>query len=315
MSNLIVYLVKIIKLKKIQLKTDQITLEVIDYGAIIQKLWVKNAKGNYVNVVVGHEDPGEYIVNNPSFLGACIGQYAGRINQGKFMLEGETYQLDHEGGVHLHGGNSGFHKEYWTIEEIDNGEKPFVTLSFDTSILQSPYPGNLKVHITYQLIESELKITHTATTDATTVINLTNHSYFNLGATIPLNSQLLTLGSDQYLESNDKLIPSGKILEVANTPFDFRQSRQIGEVRMDDVFILDKSKLTAAKIRCNETGIEMQVRTNQPAMVIYTPNNFAAICFETQNCPDAPNQPNFPSAVLRPGETYLNESSFIFSLI
>jgi aldose 1-epimerase len=302
-------------LEKITLKTAHIHLEVLTYGAIIQKLLVKNKENEFTNVVLGFEDPEEYVHANPNYFGACIGQYAGRINQGSFTIDKTNYQLDCENGPHLHGGNSAFSKQYWKVEEVNRGKDPFVILSLDTADFSSPYPGDLKVFLSYQLAGKELKISYSATTNKATIINLTNHSYFNLGGKASLNTHELKINASQFLELNLQLVPTGKLKPVQQTSKNFTEIKKLGEVCLDDCLILDKNDENAAYICCEETAIAMQIKTNQPAIVIYRPLAFEAICFETQNYPDAPNHSHFPSAVLHPHESYQQETSFIFSVL
>ncbi len=301
-------------MKQITIKNDSISLTTLDYGAIIQKIELKNSAGELINVVVGHTVPEQYL-DDPSYLGACVGRYAGRISQEGFTLQKKRYMLHTENGVHLHGGKEGFSKKYWTIEEVHHGENPFIKLSYLSKDLEEGYPGNLQVQITYQLIKSALHITHKATTDKTTVVNLTNHSYFKLDDEASVVDYKLLLDCDQRLEMDANLIPTGKTSPVKETLYDFRIEKRIGNTLLDTPFIISNKAVNAVQVSSQKSGIRMEVSTNQPAVVVYTPKDFHGICFETQNHPDAPNIDSFPSSVLRPGETYNNTAIFKFGFV
>ncbi|MGB5819886.1 MAG: aldose epimerase family protein [Saonia sp.] len=301
-------------MKQITIKNDFISLTVLDYGAIIQKLQVKDKYGNTRNVVVGYENPLEYI-NDGFSLGACIGRYAGRISKESIILKGKTYPIYAENGIHLHGGKEGFGKKYWTFIEKSPDKYPFVELSYLSPDMEEGYPGNLKATVTYKLLDNALHITHKAITDKTTVVNLTNHSYFQLDDADTVDHYKLYVNSSQRLEICKDLIPTGKHIPVLNSDYDFLSDRRISKISLDTPYIIDDNTKEAAKVYSDITGIHMQVTTNQPAMVLYTPKSFPAICFETQNYPDAPNKPHFPSSILHPGETYYNHSVFEFGFV
>lgn len=300
-----------IPLKQVTIQNENIILVVLDYGAVIQKLLLKREDGTYTNVVVGLEYPSKYLEDKVS-LGACVGRFAGRISK-DFILDRETYPLYNENGVHLHGGKNGFAKKHWTFEEVQKGDEPYVKLSYFSKHLEEGYPGNLKTTVTYKLIGSTLHIAHEATTDRTTVVNLTNHSYFRLDDEDSVGDYQLQLNCHQYAETYENLLPTGKLLSTKGMEYDFSKEKPIGSVRFDDPFIIDIKSSSAAKCSSKKSGISMEVVTNQPAMVVYTPKAFAAICFETQNLPDAPNHNNFPNCILRPRERYRNISEFRFS--
>ena len=301
-------------MKQITIKNEHISLTVLDYGAIIQKLLVKDKYGEEHNVVVGHEQPESYI-NDEHALGACIGRYAGRISKGGFKLEDQFYPLHSEKGIHLHGGKVGFGKKNWTVTEVYSGDNPFIKLTYISEHLEEGYPGNLIATVTYKLVGNSLHIGHEAQTDKTTVVNLTNHSYFKLDNEPSIDHYNLKLKCEGILEVDEQLIPTGGIKEVRNTKNNFLTERKIGSVRLDTPFIFNPNCENAAIVSSYVSGIIMKVTTNQPAIVIYTPTPFPAICFETQNYPDAPNHVNFPSSVLLPGELYKNESTFAFGII
>ncbi|MCK5442337.1 MAG: galactose mutarotase [Maribacter sp.] len=301
-------------MKQVTISNPFITLIVLDYGAIIQKLLVKDHEGIYTNVVVGYDYPSQYPDDTKS-LGACCGRYAGRISNGGFVLDQKNYSLYAEGGIHLHGGKVGFNKKKWTIEKVSHGDEPFVRLSYVSKHLEEGYPGNLKATVTYKLSNNELHIIHEATTDMTTVVNLTNHSYFKLDDENSIDHYYLKLNCPEIVETKTNLLPTGKLTSVKGTKYDFLSEQQIGLTRLDTPFATDNYSSFVAMLSSKKTGISMEVSTNQPGLVVYTPANFSAICFETQNFPDAPNNTHFPSSVLRPKETYSNASIFKFDLV
>lgn len=298
-------------MNQITIKNDRIELTVLDFGAIIQKLIVKDKNGQPTNVVVSYDNPEDYL-NDKMFLGACIGRYAGRISNGKFSLNGNEFTLQEENSVHLHGGKEGFNQKYFTIEEVNHGKEPFVKLSYVSPDLEEGYPGNLKIIVTYTLSANALKITHEATTDKTTVVNLTNHSYFKLDKEPEINHYNLKLDCAKIIDTHANLLPNGKFLNVLDTKYDFLKKKKINETRLDTPFAINASATLVAEVNSEVSGISMQVKTNQPAVIIYTPSTTGSICFETQNFPDAPNHSNFPSSVLEPNEKYINESTFTF---
>ena len=301
-------------MNQVTIKNNFITLTVLDYGAIIQKLILKNKEGVDTNVVVGLEEPEKYLTDNKS-LGACIGRYAGRISNSGFQINNVHYPIFSKDGVHLHGGQKGFGKRYWTIEQVHDGENPFVKLSYLSQDMEEGYPGNLKSTVTYKLVGPSLFIIHEATTDKATPVNLTNHSYFNLDGAETIDHWNLRLACPEYLETDAKLLPTGKLVSVKNSKYDFLELKKIGQVRLDTPFVMDSSLKNSTVLTSDKSGLSMEVVTNQPGVVVYTPPAFAAICFETQNFPDAPNQPHFPNSILQPGETYHNETEFRFSFV
>ncbi len=301
-------------MKQVTINNNCISLTVLDYGAIIQKIEVRNKKNELTNVAVGFEDPSDYL-NDTIFLGACVGRYAGRISGGGFDLKGKRYSLYHQDGVHLHGGKEGLGKKFWSIDSVNKDEKPSVKLSYTSRAMEEGYPGEVKVAVVYQLIGNALHIRHKASTDETTVINLTNHSYFRLDDEARIDHYFLQLKSKNILETRENLVPSGRVLPVKNTPYDFRHRKRIAAISLDTPYILDGNTGVVARVHSPASGISMKVQTNQPAIVVYRPKDFPALCLETQNHPDAPNHSHFPSSVLQPGETYNNTSIFEFDLV
>ena len=289
------------------------TLMVLDYGATIQKLLVKDKDGNFVNVVVGYNHPSRYLLDD-HVLGASVGRYAGRISKGGFELDRERFLLYQEEGVHLHGGKEGFHQKFWTIEEVNTDEHPFVKLKYESRHLEEGYPGNLTVTVTYRLMDNALQIIYEGVTDRSTVINLTNHSYFKLDQEPYIDNYDLQLNCPYRLELTENLLPTGNSIPVRTSEFDFLLLRKIGVQRLDTVFIKDGGSEQVGELHSSKSGIGMKVYSNQPAVVVYTPTDFPGICFENQNYPDAPNHADFPKSILRPSELYNNISIFKFEV-
>jgi len=301
-------------LKQVTIKNKSLSLTVLDYGAIIQKLTYKDNKGEIGNLVVGFEKPNDYL-NNPNYLGACIGRYAGRITNGSFSLDEKQYLVAQKEGIHLHGGNEGFDRKYWNIDKVSHEGNPFIQLSYISPHLEEGYPGTLSVTLRYSLEAHGLRITYHAETDKTTLVNLTNHSYFILDNSNEIDHYDLHLKCSAYVETASNLLPTGKINKVEGTPYNFLTKKKINALRLDTSFVTDSSKNFIASVSSPLSGLSIQVYSNQPAVVIYTPKNFTGICFETQNFPDAPNHSNFPSAILRPKETYHHETLFNFGFV
>ncbi len=305
---------KIFLLKQVTISNAFMTLMVLDYGAIIQKLLVKGADGKYTNVAVGYNHPSRYRLDE-NCLGACVGRYAGRISNGGFELDREKFFLYNEEGVHLHGGKEGFNQKYWTIEEVQYKDDPFVKLSYKSKHLEEGYPGNLNVTVTYKLVGNALQIVHEADTDRSTVVNLTNHSYFKLDDSPYVDDYELQLNCPYYLETTEKLLPTGNLIPVRDSDYNFLLPKKFGVKRLNTPFVKNIGSEKIAELNSKKSGISMKVFTNQPAVIVYTPPDFPGICFETQNYPDAPNHSDFPSSVLRPGETYNNIAIFKFDLV
>ena len=301
--------------KQYNLSTDFLQLSVLDYGAIIYSLTLNDKYYNPVNVVINMPKPLDYL-KNPVYLGATVGRYAGRINNGTFKLHDKQIKLDAKKGVHLHGGENGWSMKYWTVEELNNQiDAPFIKLRYNCKHTDNGYPGNITVYTTYTLVNNSLDIKYEAKSDQDTILNLTNHSYFNLsGKGKSINNNLLKIDASNYLETDEKLIPTGKILSLKDTEMDFSTQRTIDTTRVDDTYILNKKETHKIEIKAPDTGITMKVATNQPATVVFTPEKFPAICFETQNYPDAPNHKKFPSALLKANELYVNHTVFSFTV-
>jgi aldose 1-epimerase len=299
----------------------------------------------WVDVVLGHDDLKTYQDNKENFFGALIGRYGNRIAKGKFKLDGKEYKLEVNDGVNsLHGGLNGFHKKVWDGKLVDDHTLELTYLSKDG---EAGYPGNLQVKVTYSLgDDNSIKISYNATTDKETVLNLTNHAYFNLNGAgdKTITDHLLTLEADEFTPVDSTLIPTGKLQRVAGTPFDFRKAKLIGTNINDADPQLKNGKgydhnwvlragsglRTAATVSSAKSGIVMEVSTDQPGIQFYSGNfltdkvNYgkanatygyrSAFCLETQHFPDSPNQTNFPSTVLKPGATYNSSTVYKFSV-
>jgi len=327
-------------------------VKIMTYGGIVQSIRVPDRDGEMANVALGFATLDEYVEGNPYF-GCITGRYANRIAEGKFTLEGQEYQLAINNDLnHLHGGEKGFDKYVWAAEEVvssaDGGVG--VTLSRVSPDGEENYPGALTVAVTYTLTENnELRIDYEATTDAPTIVNLTNHSYFNLGGegTGSMYDHELQLNASTFTPVDETLIPTGELAPVAGTAFDFTMPHAIGErIRegeeqivigrgYDHNFVLDRpspddtSLIVAAMVTDPESGRTMEVSTTEPGIQFYSGNFLDAtiagpsgvtyrqgdgFALETQHYPDSPNQPEFPTTELRPGETYSTTTVYAFSV-
>lgn len=325
--------------------TKGMRVQVITYGGIITSIEVPDRNGKFQDVVLGFDNLIEYEENNPYF-GAIIGRFGNRIADGKFNLDGTEYSLtQNDGKNNLHGGKKGFDKVVWNSEsEIVNGEA-VLRLSYLSPDMEEGFPGNLSVEVTYTLTnENELKVDYNATTDKTTIVNLTQHSYFNLSGSDDILTHDLFINADKYLPVDETLIPLGEIKDVEGTPFDFRTFKPIGldinadneQLRLglgyDHCWIIndkDYGLRTAAILSESTTGRTLEIITDQPAIQFYSGNflngthpiknsdsyyrHRSGLCLETQHYPDSPNQETFPSVVLKPGETYKSLTIFYFS--
>lgn len=309
-------------------------LEVCNFGATLMSLKVPNRENELVNVVVGLENPHDYerkeFHQHNLYLGSSIGRYAGRISKGSFQLNGKEFSLASKDGVHLHGGPEGLDKKYWEVISAKHDKNPQVQMRVNSPHMEGGYPGNVEVLVQYELLESNaLRILYKATTDWTTVLNLTNHAYYNLNGGDSILDHELQIHSTKVLELDKKKLPTGKMIGCSQTHYDFLNKTSVKNLPsqgLDDMYVLNP-KPYSALLSSKKSGISMKVRSRQPAMVVFTPlqfpeldfldyakySLFPAICFETQNFPDAPNHENFPSSVLRPDEVYSNETVLDFS--
>ncbi len=304
-------------------------VSILTLGGAIQELIVPDREGNLADVVCGFDDLESYC-RCPGQHGALIGRFGNRIAGGRFVLDGRTYTLATNNGVnHLHGGNVGYHHRLWGPTPID-GEEPALELRYTSPDGEEGYPGTLCVCVTYRLTAcNALSIRYVATTDRKTVVNLTNHAYFNLGglASGDTLSHELTLDADTYLPVDDTKIPTGERADVTGTPFDFRAHKVIGLGMPEDGYDHcinftggeTKEPVWRGTLYDPASGREMKMYTNQPAVQLYTGNHLGGdafpfkghaqkkhggVCLETQKMPDSPNQPHLSCAVLDVGEVY-----------
>lgn len=333
---------------------DQYTLKnsngmevsIISYGGIITSWKAKDRNGNYRDIVLGFNNLSDYETISPYF-GALIGRYGNRIRKGKFSLDGVEYNLAvNNGENHLHGGLKGFDKVIWDVEERVNDKSVSLILRYTSSDMEEGYPGNLDVKVTYTLTkDDELRVRYEAETDKKTVINLTQHSYFNLSAGLSRDilSHEITINSDSYLPVDQTLIPTGELRDVGGTPFDFRESKSIGDDINNDnkqltfgngydhCWVLNKQdegiRLVATAYD-PVSGRLLEVSSDQPGIQFYSGNFLdgtlvskdgakyefrSGFCLETQHYPDSPNQESFPTVILNPGEKYDTKTIFKFS--
>lgn len=324
-------------------------MSVISYGGIITSLKVPNKNGIYENVVLGFDNIQNYEDGSPYF-GAIIGRYGNRIAEGKFTLDGEEYKLEtNDGPNSLHGGEKGFDKVVWNVESSTSEDTATLKLSYTSKDGEGGYPGNLETTVTYILnSDNELDIKYKATTDKKTVVNLTQHSYFNLSGDFSekILDHVVEINADEFLPVDESLIPTGELKPVEGTPFNFTEPTTIAKglelegsneqldrgPGFDHCWVLngqDSGVRFAAAAYEPDSGRFMEVYTNEPALQFYIGNFLdgslpapnggtygkrTGFCMETQHYPDSPNQENFPSTVLEPGETYTSETSYKFSV-
>ena len=319
---------------------------ITNYGGRLVGLLVPDKDSKLTDVVIGFDSVQQYQSSTEPYFGATIGRYGNRIAKGKFTLDSKQYTLATNNGTNtLHGGKKGFQYVVWDAKQIGDSILELTYLSKD---MEEGYPGNLHVKVIYTLTnDNELKLDYEATTDKKTVVNLTNHAFFNLNGqgSGTINNHVLMINADNYTPVDSTLIPTGKIEPVANTPFDFRKPTMIGKnvdagntqlkngKGYDHNFVLNANKGTglnkAAIVTGDKTGIVMEVLTQEPGLQFYGGNFMqsknkmkdgsmddfrTAFCLETQHFPDSPNQPSFPSTVLEPGKVYKTNSVYKFSV-
>ena len=321
-------------------------VSIMTYGARVVSLKMPDRNGKIGDIVLGYDNLDGYL-KDTAFFGAIAGRYANRIAHGKFSLDGKTYTLPlNDGPNSLHGGTQGFDKRVWTAKDVSTPAAEALELTYLSKNGEEGYPGNLTSHVTYTLTENdELRIDYSATTDKDTILNLTNHSYFNLageGNGDILDEEMM-INADQFTPIDATFIPTGKLENVAGTPFDFRKPTPIG-ARIDQDneqlkfgkgydhnFVLNRDGKTglvlAARVYDKKSGRELEVLTTQPGVQFYSGNfldgsihgkggvaygHRFGFCLETQHFPDSPNHPNFPSAVLKAGARYHQVTVFKF---
>ena len=282
----------------------------LSYGAILHQLWVKNKNGEALNVIQGLDQPEAYLSDIWS-RGAVIGRYAGRL-ENPIQIEGKKIEIEHQNEILLHSGKKGWNTQYWTT--IPSADPFELIFEYKCPAGVGGFPGTVNARVSYRLEENQLKIGYRATTDASTHVNLTNHAYFNLNPKGKINTHQLQVCADQYLELKPNLVPTGKLLNVVHTPFDFKTPKVLGTTCLDDYFVLSPTNEAVVSLYEPQSGIEMKTYTNQPGLVVFTPPHFEAICFETQKFSNTPNIPSFPSTLLKPGTIYDHQTHFKFSL-
>ena len=321
--------------------------EISNYGGIVVALMVPDRNGKLDDVVLGFDTLEGYLAHN-LYLGCIAGRYANRIAKGRFVLDGVEYTLaQNDGENHLHGGIKGFDKVVWQAEQFERDDAAGLQLTYLSKDGEEGYPGDLSVTVTYSLTgDDELKIEYSATTDRPTVVNLTNHSYFNLAGQVPRDilGHELTIYADRFTPVDGTLIPTGELRSVVGTPLDFSKAVAIGarieqdydQLRFgkgyDQNWVLDNpegSLALAARVHEPASGRVMEVYTTEPGIQFYSGNFLDGtatgkggivyhkrfgFCLETQHYPDSPNKPGFPSVVLRPGEEYAQTTVYRFSV-
>ena len=323
------------------------TAQVITYGARLASLHVPDHAGDVANVVLGYASLDEYLTDDASF-GATIGRYANRIAGGRFSIDGTTCDLPLNNGPNsIHGGLKGFSKRVWQAKAAAGMDGPGISLRYVSADGEEGYPGELTVEVRYSLTADALRIDYGATTTRPTVLNLTNHSYFNMAGegAGSIEGHELMIAADAFTPINADSIPTGEVRSVAGTPFDFREPHAIG-ARLrdgdeqivlargyDHNFVLPENPGSEARlalrVREPRSGRVMEVLTTEPGVQLYTANFLSgrhrgigggtyrqsdAVCLETQHFPNSPNQPNFPSTVLRPNETFRSRTDYRFTI-
>lgn len=320
-------------------------VQLLDYGGIITNISTPNKYGDLENIVLSYEDLQDY-TNNQHFFGALIGPIAGRIENAQFTLDDKQFTLEkNEGNHHLHSGQNGLHQVIWDASSFQENDKIGVNLSYTIKDEADNLPGNRQFQVTYSLTnDNELNIHYSATTDKMTYMTLTNHTYFNLSSNPQhsIHEHQITIASNQFAELNEELIPTGKIIDVTNTPFDFTMKRTLGNSMQstdlqnqiagngfDHYFIFNPIKQDKIIVEEPISGRTLNINTNQPGMVMYTANNldeghhldggmskqYGGICFETQASPAAIFHNTLPSILLHDGEKYEYNTTFSFGVI
>ncbi len=322
------------------LKDAQLTVKVITFGAHLTSVLARDKAGHVDDVVLGYADQAGYDADTSTYMGSVVGRYGNRIGKGKFSLDGHDYQvtLNNKGNA-LHGGTVGFDRMNWTAKVVPNG----VELTLVSKNGDQGFPGTLTAHVRYTLVGDKLRMDYTATTDKATVVNLTNHSYFNLAGGGDILGHVLKIDAARYTAIDAGLIPTGALPAVAGTPFDFTTAMPIGaRIDADDpqlklaggydhnwVLSGGKGLHEAAVVMEPGSGRALIVSTTEPGVQFYSGNfldgtkvgrdgkpyrQHAGLCLETQHFPDSPNQASFPSTTLRPGQTYRSSTIFEFTM-
>jgi len=318
---------------------DGLRVTVSDYGGTVTSVLAPDSDGEVGEVVLGFDSIEEYLASK-AYMGCVVGRYANRIAGARFNLDGVEHAVTRNHGAHhFHGGERGFDKVLWNAETGGDSGSAHLRLSYRSVDGEEGYPGNLDARVTYTLNEAgELRIEYDAKTDRATVVNLTNHTYFNLACRGNVLGHELMIDADLFTPVDGELIPTGETRSVEGTPMDFKKPRRIGERitepyeqlihggGYDHNYVLNKGAEPAVALRDPGTGRVLEVSTTQPGVQLYTGNfldgsergrgrdytRHSGLCLETQHYPDSPNQPGFPSTVLRPGKAYRNHTVFRF---
>ena len=333
---------------KYLLKNDKCEVELITYGGIITSIKVPDLNGNLIDVALGFNDFDSYLEGHPYF-GAIVGRYANRIDNGSFSIDDNDYSIPiNNNGTSLHGGIKGFDKVNWNVVSYDSINHNSIKLNYLSKHMEEGYPGNLNTYVKYTLTDdNELVVEYQAETDKPTVLNLTQHTYFNLSgeSSGDILDHNLLINADSFLPVNEKIIPTGEIKSVENTPFDFRKIKKIGkDINIEDrqlklgngydhCWVLNdynKKSRKIGEVNSNKTKINMEIFSDLPGVQLYTGNfldgslnskkdlkyiNRSGFCLETQFYPNSPNNQNFPSTKLEPGKKFYSKTSFKFSII
>ncbi|WP_312075854.1 aldose epimerase family protein [Chryseobacterium sp.] len=332
-------------IQKFTLKNAKgIKVEIINFGAIITSIVVPDKNGNFDDIVLGFNDPEDYFNSNEYAYGAVVGRFANRISGAKFNIDGKVYHVTkNDGENHIHGGNDGFASKVWEAEVIESSEFPAIKMSYLSKDREEGFPGNLQTEVIYTLTDDSLEIKYAATTDQKTVINLTQHTYFNLSGnhSQEITDHHLQLTADFFLPVNEELIPTGELRNVKDTVFDFNITKQIGEhinsednelklgKGFDHCWVLNASGLrSVGNLYHPKSGRNMEIITTEPGIQFYSgnflngkfdtktggKNNFrTGLCLETQHFPDSPNKKTFINTILEPSEKFSSTTIFKFS--
>ncbi|WP_100610099.1 aldose epimerase family protein [Confluentibacter lentus] len=338
-----------IAVDKFILKNEKgMEISIITYGGIITSWTAPDKNGEYKDIVLGFDSIHKYQMPGVPYFGALIGRFGNRIANAKFSLDGTEYTLAaNDGKNHLHGGVKGFDKVVWTAAEESTDSTASLVLTYLSKDMEEGYPGNLETKVTYTLSnDNTLDVVYEATTDKKTIVNLTQHSYFNLSGDFSktILDHEITINSDKLVPVDATLIPTGQLTDVTNTPFDFRQAKTIGKdigVKdeqlkrgggYDHCWVLNNQNegmRLAATAYDPTSGRLLEIATDEPGIQLYTGNfldgtlpskqggtyaHRTGFCLETQHYPDSPNQKDFPSVVLSPGENYMSKTTFKFSV-
>lgn len=316
----------------------------LNYGCTITKIVAPDRRGTFENVVLGFDTLDEYQANS-AYFGSVIGRHAGRIADGRFELDGIIYEVaQNNNGNHLHGGLKGFDKTLWDVEVVPSEDSVSLCYRYESKDGEEGYPGNVRVAVTYTVTNAnELLLSYEGMSDARTILNMTNHTYFNLSGDLKrtIEDHTLKMKSDQFLELNERLIPTGERIYVDQTVFDFREGRRIQEGVVsehpqnvivgngyDHPFMLNSNESAPIELYDEESGRLLVVETNQPAVVLYTgtqlgndydirgrrSQKYLGLCLETQGVPDAIHHSHFPSTVVEKGQMYRSETKWSFRI-